>query len=59
MNTDIPAQADPKTLQSLHEKVNAMLDIPVPKEGDAFPLPLEATIAPYVQPDSSPPTSAG
>lgn len=59
MTQDIPAQADPKTLESLHEKVNAMLDIPVPKEGDAFPLPVEASIAPCLQPDSSATASAG
>ena len=37
--------ADPEKLQSLHEKVNAMLDIPVPKEGDEFPFPVEASIS--------------
>lgn len=59
MTQEIPVQADPKTLQSLHEKVNAMLDIPVPKEGDAFPLPVEASIAPYVQLGSVATSSAG
>jgi len=32
------------TLECLHERVNAMLDVPVPKEGDAFPLPFEAAV---------------
>ena len=59
MTPTVPSQTDPETLQSLHEKVNAMLDIPVPKEGDAFPLPVEASIEPYLQPDNSATASAG
>ena len=31
-------------LDKLHEKVNDMLDLPLPKEGDAWPLPVEATL---------------
>lgn len=36
---------DQDKLQTLHDKVDAMLDIPMPKEGDEFPLPVEV-IAP-------------
>ena len=32
-------------LDKLHEKVNAMLDVPLPKEGDAWPLPVEESLA--------------
>ena len=31
-------------LERLHERVNAMLDMPAGKDGDEFPLPLEATL---------------
>lgn len=31
-------------LDELHEKVNAMLDMPLPKEGDAWPLPEVADV---------------
>jgi hypothetical protein len=39
-----PDTPDTETLEALHEKVNAMLDVPLPKEGDAWPLPVEATL---------------
>ena len=42
-DTNLNANAD--ELQTLHQKVNAMLDIPIPKEGDDFPLPVEASVA--------------
>ena len=31
-------------LERLHEQVNAMLDMPAAKDGDEFPLSLEATL---------------
>ncbi len=36
--------ADTHTLAELHERVNALLDMPLPKEGDAWPLPLQTTL---------------
>ena len=45
-----PTQTSPSAtpeeakLEVLHERVNAMLETPLPKEGDAFPLPVEETI---------------
>lgn len=42
---DGAVHADAATLETLHERVNAMLEIPLPKEGDAFPLPVEEAIA--------------
>ncbi|MDB5889451.1 MAG: hypothetical protein JWP47_282 [Polaromonas sp.] len=44
MNHSSSAASPDAELETLHERVNAMLDIPVPKEGDAFPLPLEAAV---------------
>ena len=35
---------DADRLDTLHQRVNAMLDQPLPKEGDAFPLPDELTL---------------
>ena len=43
-NTCSQSSADNDTLASLHARVNAMLDTPVPKEGDDFPMPLEAAL---------------
>lgn len=54
MNATTEFQDNPEKLNELHEKVNAMLDIPVPKEGDEFPLPLEATVAPEEPHGSAP-----
>ena len=39
---DTPAAHD---LAKLSEKVNALLDTPLPKEGDAWPLTAEASLA--------------
>lgn len=35
---------DAARLDTLHQRVNAMLDQPLPREGDAFPLPDELTL---------------
>ena len=35
---------DAAKLDTLHQRVNAMLDQPLPREGDAFPLPDELTL---------------
>lgn len=45
MTQDTNLNANVDELQTLHQKVNAMLDIPIPKEGDDFPLPVEASVA--------------
>ena len=45
--SNTPGRADdPDTakLDTLRQRVNAMLDQPLPKEGDAFPLPDELTL---------------
>ena len=38
------ARADAAQLDELHQRVNAMLDQPLPKEGDAFALPVELAL---------------
>lgn len=46
--SNTPGRADdPDTakLDALRQRVNAMLDQPLPKEGDAFPLPDALTLA--------------
>lgn len=46
--SNTPGRADdPDTarLDTLRQRVNAMLDQPLPKEGDAFPLPDALTLA--------------
>lgn len=43
--SSIDNHGDAHDLDSLHARVNAMLDLPLPKEGDAFLLPLEAPMA--------------
>lgn len=45
MTAQQPSQPDHfSMLERLHERVNAMLDSPAAKDGDEFPLPLEATL---------------
>lgn len=39
--SDTPEDA---RLDVLHERVNEMLEVPLPKEGDAWPLPVQETI---------------
>lgn len=43
-HTSPSATPEEAKLEVLHERVNAMLETPLPKEGDAFPLPVEETI---------------
>lgn len=43
-NTTQPQTPLAEKLDKLHEKVNAMLDVPLPKEGDAWPLPEAADV---------------
>ena len=46
MSETTPVQSTPDAqLEALHERVNAMLEVPLPKEGDAWPLPVQETIA--------------
>ena len=40
----LPDTPPAEALAVLHEKVNAMLDVPLPLEGDAWPLPVETTL---------------
>lgn len=43
---NLPAETTGSSdLKTLHERVNAMLDIPVPKESDAFPMPVEVMLS--------------
>ena len=53
---DIPPDED---LDKLHEKVNAMLDVPLPKEGDAWPLPVEDSLPVADDADPKPLPRAG
>ena len=45
-NADTLGQASDTQLDALHERVNALLETPLPQEGDAWPLPVAETIAP-------------
>ena len=53
-----PDAPSAEKLEKLHKKVNALLDVPLPKEGDAWPLPVKESL-PALEAEPKPLPRAG